>query len=162
MSLATASCDLWQNEQRRISSVPVRFFTRLYSFFTFHPPGSLPAPFTRFAVRTEAHAAETSRRMIGEVPIIPSSRLINDIVDDSVFLSLLRVHNEVALHILFHFFQLLPAVLGQQLVGNLAHTQDFTGMNVNIGGLTRQSAHRGLVDEDARIGQGQTFLVFPG
>jgi len=30
--LATASCDLWQNEQRRISSGPDLFFTRLYSF----------------------------------------------------------------------------------------------------------------------------------
>jgi hypothetical protein len=35
MSLATASCDLWQNEQRKISSVPDLFFTQLHSLPVF-------------------------------------------------------------------------------------------------------------------------------
>ena len=38
-------------------------------------------------------------------------RLIDDIVYDSIFLSLLRVHDEVALDILFHLVQFLTAVL---------------------------------------------------
>ena len=38
--------------------------------------------------------------------------LIDDIVYDSVFLGLLRIHNEVALHIFLHFIQLLARVLG--------------------------------------------------
>jgi hypothetical protein len=32
MSFATASCDLWQNEQRNISSEPDLVFTPPYSF----------------------------------------------------------------------------------------------------------------------------------
>src|SRR5580700_3101010 len=83
---------------------------------------------------------------VGGRPIIPLSRLIDDIVYDSVFLRLLCIHNEVALHIFFYFVQLLTAVLGQQLVCNLPHTQDFTGVDVNVGGLSGQSSHRGLVD----------------
>src|SRR5713226_2250308 len=104
MSLATASCDLWQNEQRNISSVPVLFFTRLYSFVN---PLS-PAPMqTCRGRRDRSFRAETARKLIGRTPIIPLSRLIDDIVYDSVFLSLLGIHNEVALHIFFDLFQLL-------------------------------------------------------
>jgi hypothetical protein len=39
--------------------------------------------------------------------------LIDDIVYDSVFLSLLRVHNKIALYIFLYFIQLLAGVLGQ-------------------------------------------------
>jgi hypothetical protein len=42
-----------------------------------------------------------------------SIRLVDDIVDDSVFLRLLRIHDEVALHVLLYFIQLLAGVLGQ-------------------------------------------------
>ena len=66
----------------------------------------------------------------------PLPCLVDDIVDDSVLLSLLRIHDEVAFHIFFHFFQLLPGVLGQQLIRNLAHAQNFARVDVDIGRLT--------------------------
>src|SRR5258708_40042927 len=102
MSLATASCDLWQNEQRKISSEPVLFFTRPYSLI-FPPP-------LRVRMLHRQNRGGTDRR--GK-PIIPSSRLIDDIVYDSVFLRLLRVHDEVAFDVFFYFIQLLAAVLRQ-------------------------------------------------
>src|SRR6266436_10390004 len=54
--------------------------------------------------------AETSSRTDRRTPIITLLRLVDDIVDDSVFLGLLRVHDEVALYILFYLVQLLPAM----------------------------------------------------
>src|SRR6516164_2104023 len=47
MSLATASCDLWQKEQRRTSSLPVLVLTERYSFAQRSPcqgPESLTSP----------------------------------------------------------------------------------------------------------------------
>src|SRR5437879_12607009 len=60
-------------------------------------------------------------------PIIPLSCLIDDIVYDSVFFGLLRVHNEVALHVFFHFVQFLPAVLVESLLRNVSHTKSLPG-----------------------------------
>ena len=86
MSLATASCDLWQNEQRNISSDPDLVFTGL-------------TPYSR--------GNSTNCRSY------PLSRLIDDIVYDSVFLSLLRVHDEVALDIFLDLVQFLTTMLGK-------------------------------------------------
>src|SRR5581483_7454997 len=61
--------------------------------------------------------------------------LVNDVVNNPVFLALLRVHDEVALDVFLYFIKSLPRVLGQKLIGNLAHPQNLSGMNVNIGGL---------------------------
>jgi hypothetical protein len=99
--LATASCDLWQNEQRNISSEPVLFFTRSYSLISHR--SSVGHNFAE-------DPGGTDRR--GK-PIIPSLRLVDDIVDDSVFFCLLRVHDEVPLHIFFYLIELLSAVLSQ-------------------------------------------------
>src|SRR6266850_6352959 len=104
--------------------------------------------------------AETSCKLIGENPIIPLSRLVDDIVYDSVLFCLLRVHNEVAFHILLYLLELLTAVLSQQLIRNLTHTQDFAGMDVDIRSLPRESPHRRLMDENPRIGQSQPLLRF--
>src|ERR1700681_3991611 len=122
MSFATASCDLWQKEQRSISSEPDLVFTRPYSFF----------PAEKWQVSTST---------LHQTPIIPSSRLIDDIVYDSVFLSLLRIHDEVALHVLLHFIQLLARVFSQQLISNLPHAQNFARMNINVGRLAREATH---------------------
>ena len=68
---------------------------------------------------------ETASRITGVTPVAENqnltgerrsyllSRLINDIVYDSVFLSLLRIHDEIALYIFFHFIQFLSAVFCQ-------------------------------------------------
>src|SRR6478672_5082581 len=102
MSFATASCDLWQNEQRSVSSGVLGFTIELLG-----PVGpqllSGQQPFW-------------SR--IGALFV-----LVNDIVDDTVFFGLLGVHNEIPLHVLFHLFQLLSGMLGNQLAGDLPHTK---------------------------------------
>src|ERR1700681_3042328 len=96
MSFATASCDLWQKEQRSISSEPDLVFTRPYSFF----------PAEKWQVSTST---------LHQTPIILSSRLTDDIVYDSVFLSLLLIHDEGTDHVLLHNNQLLARVISQQL-----------------------------------------------
>src|SRR5262249_19126155 len=58
--------------------------------------------------------------------------LVDDIVNDSVFLCLLRVHDEVPFNVFFDFVQLLPAVLREQLVRDVTHPQDFPRMNVDV------------------------------
>ena len=47
--------------------------------------------------------------------------LVDDLVDDAVFLALLRVHNEVAFHVALDLIELLAGVLGEDVVHGLAH-----------------------------------------
>ena len=47
--------------------------------------------------------------------------LVNNVIDDSVLLTLLRVHDEVAFHVSLDLFQQLAGVLGEYLVGDFAH-----------------------------------------
>src|SRR5262245_37843877 len=110
MSLATASCDLWQNEQRSVSSGVLGFTIELLG-----PVGSQVLSGQRPAWYG-----------IGALLV-----LVNDIVDDTVFLGLLGVHNEIPLHVLLHLFQLLPGMLGNQLAGDLPHTQYLSCMYIN-------------------------------
>ena len=74
----------------------------------------------------------------------------NDVVNYAVFFALLRIHNEIALDIALHLLQALASVFLEQLAGNLAHAQDFAGMDVDIGRLARKSRHQRLVNENAR------------
>src|SRR5208282_4026712 len=109
MSFATASCALWQNEQRSISSEPDLVFTRPYSF-----SGGLAVAGLR--LQAEPRQAAALHCFANCRPYIETrslSRLIDDIVNDSIFLSLLRIHDEVAFHVLLHFIQFLAGVLGQ-------------------------------------------------
>ena len=50
-------------------------------------------------------------------------------------LRLLGIHDEVAFHVALDLLQPLTAVLGQHLVGDLAHAQDLAGMNIDVGRL---------------------------
>src|SRR5581483_498387 len=89
-------------------------------------------------------------------------RLVDDVVNQPVLLALLRIHDEIALHVLFHLVQLLAAVAGQDLVDDLAHAQDLARVNVNVGGLPAQPAHDvRLVDENARVWQRKALLGRP-
>lgn len=62
--------------------------------------------------------------------------LVDDVVDDAVFLALLDVHDEVAFHVALDLFQQLAGMLGQYLVSNFAHTQNFAGMDIDVGRLS--------------------------
>src|ERR1700685_1110787 len=105
MSLATASCDLWQNEHRKISSDDL-VFTRLYSFAWCGSRRAIASTRYRFAPgRCSGFSREgRSYRFSG---------LVDDIVYDSVLLRLLRIHDEIALHVFFHLIELLGGVLGE-------------------------------------------------
>src|ERR1039457_7411859 len=83
------------------------------------------------------------------------SRPVDDLIDDAVFLGLLRVHDEVPLHIPFDAIQRLIGVLGDQIIGNLADAQNLARMNIDVGGLAAQAPHRGLMNEDARVREGE-------
>jgi len=84
--LATASWDLWQKEQRKTSSDPDRGFTWL--------------------LLTYRDCILGGARSFLFV-------LVDDLVDDPVFLALLRVHDEIALDVFLNFIKFLPGMLGQ-------------------------------------------------
>src|ERR1035437_2266847 len=87
------------------------------------------------------------------------SRPVDNLIDDAVFLGLLRVHDEVPLHVALDAVQRLLGVLGNQVVGNLADAQNLSRVNVDVGGLAAQSAHRGLMNENSRIGQSKALAL---
>jgi len=58
--------------------------------------------------------------------------LKDNVVHDAVVFSLVGVHDEIAFDVPFHLFQRLAAVLGEQLVRDLAHAQDFTRMDIDV------------------------------
>src|SRR3954469_3272501 len=73
-------------------------------------------------------------------------------VDEPVFLRLFGAHEVVALGISGHLFQVLAAVVGQDLVKAVAHVDDLLGVDLDVGGLSLEG--RGdLVDEDLRVRQ---------
>jgi hypothetical protein len=73
---------------------------------------------------------------------------INDFVDDSVILGLLRIHDEIALNVSFDAVQRLTGVPRHQVVGDFPDAQNFPSMNVNVRGLAAESTHRRLMDEN--------------
>src|SRR6266404_2229939 len=132
MSLATASCDLWQNEQRSVSSGVLGFTVRLLQRagrFIF-PNGPAAPAYMTFILFV----------------------LVNDIVDDPVFFGLQGVHNEVALHVFFHLFQFLPRMFGNKLAGDFPHPQNLSSMYINICGLATKARHQGLMNKNPRSG----------
>src|SRR5690349_6591653 len=166
MSLATASCDLWQNEQRRISSDPVRFFNRppsTYSYSLLATSGKrqeVEHPLVT-ALLWPSSLLRTRPQRVTEGRSYSLASLIDDIVNDSVFFGLLGVHNKVAFHVLFDFIQLLATMLRQQLICNLTHTENLARMDVDISCLAGQASHRGLMNQDSRIGKRQPLLILP-
>src|SRR5436190_5114143 len=80
--------------------------------------------------------------------------LADDIIDNTVFLPLVRGHDVVAFRVVLDALGRLPGVLHEDLVDPLAHPQDFLRGQVDVGGLPAESRHPGLVDQDAGIGEG--------
>src|SRR5579863_104584 len=60
-------------------------------------------------------------------------------IDDAVGLGLFGRHDEVALDIPFDFFNRLPGVARKQLVERRASANDFLGVDINVGSLTRKA-----------------------
>src|SRR5690348_11285905 len=115
MSLATASCDLWQNEQRSVSS------------------GDLGFTSNSLKRRTLCSGQQSAFR------IALLLMLIDNVVDYPIFLSLLRIHDEVTFYILLHLLQPLPGMPGQHLVGDFPHAQNLPCMYINICSLATKA-----------------------
>src|SRR6266536_3003637 len=76
-------------------------------------------------------------------------RALDNGVDETVLLCLLRRHVKVTIGVPLNPFQRLPAVLGQYLVQSRAHAQDLPRFNLNVARLSRAGLLRPrLVDQD--------------
>src|SRR5579872_3155604 len=160
MSLATASCCLWQNEQRNPSSLPLRGFTQV-SLKLFRGEeltlSSLSSVQNANDVGLLRHWSVTGgdSRTCGTTLLV----LVDDVIHKAVLLGLVRVHDEIALHIFLDLFKGLPGVQCHDAVQVLAHAQDLTGVDVDVGRLSAQATHVRLVDEDARVRQREALAL---
>src|SRR5512141_2343098 len=76
------------------------------------------------------------------------------VVHDAVLLRLVRFHDEVAIGVGDDPLERLLRVAGQDLVEPVLDPQDLLRLDGDVGGLALGSAP-GLVDQDARVGQGE-------
>src|SRR5665213_2764809 len=189
MSFATASCDLWQNEQRRDSSGPRVVFKAATPSCR---PADAGCDTTNLSLHREAcgkgvrkcyrgcrqyrcrgrygtmgvrckrepDASEPRHRAAGDGSL--GAGAVDDVVDDAVFLGLRGGHDEVALDVAFDAIEGLAGAGAHQLVGNFTNAQDFAGVDVDVRCLSAEPAHRWLMDEDARVGQGETLALLAG
>src|SRR5205085_258202 len=91
-----------------------------------------------------------------------ASRLLavrDDLVNEAVLFGLHRRHDAVALHVLLDDLEGLARVLGENLRRDLAHAQDFFGLDADVCGLAAGAGDRGLVDEDARVRQREALAA---
>src|SRR3954467_3007144 len=84
------------------------------------------------------------RRYRSELPVG------DDLVDDPVFLRLVTAHDGVTIGVLRHPFQRVAGVVGEDLVEELAHPDDFLRLDLDVDRLARRTTV-GLVDEDAGV-----------
>src|SRR5262249_10567384 len=79
------------------------------------------------------------------------------VVDNTVIFCLARSHDVVAIRILLDARERLAGVVRQNFIEALAHAQDFLRMDVDVARLARDPRHPGLMDEDPRVRQRETF-----
>src|SRR6478735_9593598 len=72
------------------------------------------------------------------------------LVDDPVLLRLRGTHDEVAVGVAAHLLDLLPGVVGEDLVEGLAHAHDLLGLDLDVDRLARRTTVR-LVDQHAGV-----------
>src|ERR1700761_3003705 len=90
---------------------------------------------------------------------LAAARPVDNLVDDAVFLGLLGIHDEVALHIALDAIERLACVLGHQGVGDFTDAKDFASVNVDVGGLTAEASHGRLMDQNARVGKREPLTL---
>ena len=78
--------------------------------------------------------------------------MLKHLVDQAVFLSLLRGHEIIPLGVLLDDLQRLAGHLAEQTVHPVLDADDVVGVDLDIGGLTLHPA-QGLVDHDLAVGQ---------
>src|SRR5829696_3448597 len=112
------------------------------------------------ALRLSAEAAEKLFVGVGgpsQKSLLPRERperlvLGDHTIDESVVLRLFGAHEVVPLGIPGHLFQVLAAVVRQDLVQAVAHVDDLLGVDLDVGGLALEGRGH-LVDQDLRVGQ---------
>src|SRR5215831_14620748 len=80
-------------------------------------------------------------------------------VDHAVLDGLIGLHDVIAIHILGDAVDRLAGSFRQHGIQDLAHAQDFAGVDVDVRRLTGQTLHGGLVDHDTRIRQAETLAL---
>src|SRR5678815_1603574 len=83
----------------------------------------------------------------------------DDVIDYPVFLPLVRRHDVIAFSIVLDSLECLPGVVHQDFVEPLAHAQNFPRMNIDVGRLSRQPLHQGLMDHDAGVRQREALAL---
>src|SRR5882724_4250634 len=90
-----------------------------------------------------------------------SRRLGGDhLIDDPIVLRLLRGHEKVAVRVVLDLIHRLAGVIDEDAVQLLAHPEDLLGLDVDVGRLALGAAQR-LVDQDARVRQGEALALAP-
>src|SRR5205085_8683523 len=129
MSLRTSFWSLLQNEQRRTSFSPLAL-----------------------TIRT----SDESRIPIHQARLCSFP---DDIINDTVFLPLVGIHDVIPLRILLDTLHRLPRVMHKNVIEPFPHTQDFARRDVDIGGLAAQARHQRLMDHDTGIWKGLPFAL---
>ena len=88
----------------------------------------------------------------------------DDLINEAVFLGLLRRKEVVALGILLHLFQRLAGVLAEQPVHLGAGADDVVRMDLDVGSLSGQTAaltacDQRLVNHDLSVGQSEALAL---
>ena len=89
---------------------------------------------------------------------------VDDVVDQAVLLGLCGAHREVPVRVAFNLLKGLPGVFGHNAVHALAQAKNLAGVNIDLSGLTLDSAthDEGLVDQDTCIGKSKTLSLLTG
>src|SRR6266571_3760502 len=140
ISLRTSFWSLLQNEQRRTSLSPLFFMVAGGCCAT------PPRPPARYA---EVNSAPLAARCSSFSPAY-------DLVDDTIRLGLLGVHDEVPVGVAHELVQGLLGVEGQDLVDAVLDPEDLLGLDRDVRGLALGAAP-GLVDQDPRVRQGEAL-----
>src|SRR5207237_10416001 len=83
----------------------------------------------------DLHSFPTRRSSDLRTARCPELVLRDHTVDDAVLLRLVGAHEVVALGVLLHLLDVLPGVLGDDLIQPAAHVDDLPGMDFDIGRL---------------------------
>ena len=82
-------------------------------------------------------------------------------VNDPILHRLARIQDVIPIHIALDFLQRLAGGAGQNLVDDLARSQNLARLDIDVGGLPAQPGGMRLMDQDARIRQTVTLALAP-
>src|SRR5919112_1043857 len=86
----------------------------------------------------------------------------DDVVDNAVLDALFGTHYVVAVGVALDPLVILPGVFGEDLVQAPLGHDELLGVDLHVGGLTREPADARLVQQYARVRQGVSLVLGPG